>query len=70
MEATYPTLVGEIATRGIKKSAIARACNLSERGFYNKLSGISPFTWPETKIIQSTFFPDIGIEELFAKDEE
>lgn len=65
MDIKYPVLAGEIARRGIKKKAIAQACGLSEKSFYNRMAGKNPFTWPETRIIQSTFFPDIPKEKLF-----
>ena len=65
MDAKYPNLASAIEQRGIKKKAIALACSISEKGFYNKYTGKHPFTWPETKTIQSTFFPDIPIDMLF-----
>lgn len=65
----YPILIGEIAKRGIKKTAIARQLGISERTLYNKLSGIVDFTWPEVLAIKSCFFPDIDPQQLFAKAE-
>jgi len=67
MDTRYPELASAIERRGIKKKVIALACDLSEKGFYNKYTGKHPFTWPETKKIQSTFFPDIPIDRLFAE---
>ena len=64
--AYYPILVGEIAKRGIKKSAMARQLNISDRTLRNKLSGISAFTWPEVLSINSCFFPEMDPRELFS----
>lgn len=65
MKERYPNLIGAIAMRGIKKTAIAKALNISERAFYNKLHGISSFTWNEVCVINKRFFPDMDKEELF-----
>lgn len=65
MVAVYPTLVGEIAKRGIKKSAIAKHIGISERALYNKLSGVASFTWEEVKEINACFFPDFDPTTLF-----
>ncbi|WP_294500345.1 hypothetical protein [uncultured Gemmiger sp.] len=61
----YSVLIRKIAERGIKKSAIAQAAGMSPRALNRKLSGKSPFTWPEALIIQHAFFPDIAKDELF-----
>lgn len=66
----YPTLIGEIAKRGIKKNAIARQLGISERTLYNKLYGIAEFTWPEVLSINSCFFPDYDLASLFARAEQ
>lgn len=65
MKEKYPNLIGAIAIRGIKKNAIAKALNISNRAFYNKLHGRSSFTWREVCIINNRFFPDMDKEELF-----
>lgn len=65
---TYPTLSREISSRGIKLRVIASAINISERTLYNKIRGIRPFTWDEVKVIQSRFFPDISVDDLFEKE--
>lgn len=70
MNVKYPNLIKEIAVRGIKKKAIANQLDISERSFYSKLNGDVSFTWEETGIIQSCFFPDKTKEELFAPGEE
>lgn len=67
MKAIFPNLAGEIAKRGIKKCAIASALGISSRTLYCKMSGDTPFTWPETCVIRDTFFPDMSKDELFAR---
>ena len=66
MEIAYPNLRAEIARRGIKKTAMARCIGVTDRAFYNKLSGISTFTWPEACKIRDQFFPDMEKDVLFA----
>lgn len=62
----YSTLVGEIAKRGIKKKTIAESIGICGKSLNNKLSGKSPFTWPEVVIIRERFFPDMDTDILFA----
>ena len=62
----YPVLAGEIAKRGIKKKDIAERIGVCIKSLSNKLSGISPITWPEVLLIRDQFFPDMAPEELFA----
>lgn len=70
MTVIFPTLVGEIAKRGIKKSVIAERLNISERSLYNKLSGISSFTWEEVCTITNNFFPDMDSTRLFTRADD
>lgn len=65
MVVAYPVLTGEIAKRGIKKKAIAQSINVCRKTLDNKLSGKTPFTWPEVKTILHRFFPDMAPDELF-----
>lgn len=60
-------LSSEIAKRGVKKSAIAAFLDLSERAFYNKLMGVSSFSWDEACAIRDNFFPDMDKDDLFAR---
>ena len=62
----YPRLVSEIAMRGIKKVAIAERIGVCRPTLQRKMCGAVPFTWPEACIIQSTFFPDVSKDDLFA----
>lgn len=70
MKAVYPVLISEIAKRGIKKRAIASKIGVSERSFYNKLYGVSSFTWEEICVIADCFFPDMASnkDELFSRE--
>lgn len=66
MNVAYPNLTAEIAKRGIKKNAISKQLNISEKTLYNKLCGKVPFTWPEVCTITSCFFPDMEPFDLFS----
>ena len=68
MGVTYPNFVGEVAKRGIKKTAIAQAANMCTKTLRDKIIGKSEFTLPEAIAIRDTFFPDKDLEHLFAKD--
>lgn len=68
MTPKYNVLAGEIAKRGIKKTTIASATNMSNRALYNKILGVTPFTWPEVCEIQARFFPDMSKDELFSSE--
>lgn len=69
MKAVYPVLAGEIAKRGIKKTALAQGAGMSDRVLRNKMAGKTPFSLPEALAIKNRFFPDFGVEALFKKDE-
>lgn len=66
MVSVYPVLVGEIAKRGYRKSAIAKRMGVSSRTLYSKLAGTTEFTLSEANIIQRDFFPDMDKDSLFA----
>lgn len=65
----YPILRAELAKRGVKKSAVAKALNISYRSFANKLSGQTAWTWPEVCKVNDIFFPDMDKETLFAESD-
>lgn len=67
MSTKFPVLNGEIANRGIAKTAIARALDVSYHSFYNKMTGTSPFTFEEACTIQERFFPDMDLRTLFSR---
>lgn len=60
----YPFLEGKIAERGIKKHTIAERLDITDKSLYNKMSGVSAFTWEEVMTLQSCFFPDIKMDCL------
>lgn len=64
MDIKYGVIVSEIAKRGIKKTVIAKALNVSTKAFNNKITGKSKFTWNEVCILQNNFFPDITKDKL------
>ncbi len=66
----FPTLIGEIAKRGIKKKAIAQRLGICDKSLNNKLNGRVPFTWPEVLLLSQSFFPDMTTEVLFARAEQ
>ena len=53
--------------RGIRMRAVADSIGVSTKSLYNKIEGKSRFSWSETCIIQSRFFPDISKDDLFAE---
>lgn len=61
----FPVLVGEMAKREIAKKTVAQAIGICDKALNNKLSGKTPFTWPEVKKIRHKFFPDIVPDILF-----
>ena len=65
----YPVLRAEIAKRGVKKTAIARALGISNGAFHNKMRGTTDFTWPEVCKMNTIFFPDMDKDTLFAEGE-
>lgn len=68
MKSTYPVLDAERAARGISKKAIYSKLGITARSYYNKTHGISPLGWNEACVIQTTFFPDVSKDKLFANN--
>lgn len=68
MQQTFPTLITEIARRGIKKKTLAESVGICGKALKNKLDGKTAFQLDEVREIQRTFFPDIPIDELFAAE--
>lgn len=62
----YPVLVSEIARKGIRKSVMAKQLGMNSKTFYNKLNGVTEFSWPEIRLMRDTFFPDIKLEDLMS----
>ena len=70
MNIAFPTLTGEIAKRGIKKTVIAERIGVSVRTLYDKMAGKTSFTWEEANAIHSVFFPDIEKDTLFKRSDD
>lgn len=64
----FPVLEGQIAARGIRKTAIAKCIGCSDRTLYNKLIGKAPFSWDEVNVMNITFFPDMEPADLMRTD--
>ncbi len=63
----YPALEREIAGRGIKKKDIAESIGVCYKALSNRMTGKTPFTWPEVCKIRNTFFPDMENDVLFSE---
>ena len=63
----YPELIGEMAKRGVKQTAIARMLGITPRTLYGKLSGESDFKLSEANKIHERFFPDVDKDTLFRR---
>lgn len=59
-----------IFDRGIKMSAVAKHIGVSTRALYNKIEGVSSFTWDEVCSIQKQFFPDMLKDDLFVENDK
>lgn len=67
MDIAYPNFVGEVAKRGIKKTAIAQTANMCTKTLREKIVGKSEFSIGEATVIRDTFFPDQTLEYLFER---
>lgn len=65
-EIKYPVLASEIARKGIRKSVMAKQLGMDSKTFYNKLNGVTEFSWPEIRLMRDTFFPDMQLEDLMS----
>lgn len=61
----YPNLISAMAVREVPKNAIANSIGVSVKALQNKLNGKTEFKLREAEKIQSDFFKDIPILELF-----
>ena len=66
----YPNLVGEMAKNQITKRALAQEIGICERAMTNRLSGKTPFTWPEVRRIRRVFCPTLTLDYLFSSADE
>jgi hypothetical protein len=65
-EVRYPTLIGEIAKRRLQKTEIAKQLGMDSKTFYNKLNGVTEFSWPEVNSLRDAFFPDMQLDDLMS----
>ena len=61
----YRELLGEMVKKGITRKTIARELKISDKTLFNKLNGITEFTWSEIKLIRKIVAPDKKLEDLF-----
>lgn len=66
----YSFLRGEMYRVGITISALASQIGVSEKTMRNKISGETPFTWPEALAVRRIVSPEKSMEELFACDDD
>ena len=66
----YPLLESEMLKAGIKKKQIAQQIGITEKALTNKLSGKAPFKWVEVCTLQESFFPHVGLKELFTEADQ
>lgn len=64
----YSTLKAEIARKEMKFAEIARACDMLESTFSNKINGRSPWNLPECVKVKDVLGVDMPIDELFKED--
>ncbi len=65
----FPAFTGLLLNKANLKDA-ANALGVSYKTFYNKLNGITQFTWREVCILHDTFFPNFTIDEIFDRWKE
>jgi len=63
----YPNLRAEMARYGVRPKDITKALDLSPKSVSNKMSCRTGFTLDEAIKIRDTFFPGMGMDDLFAK---
>lgn len=61
-------LQAEIARKRIPQVELANCIDVSDRTIRKKITGESAFTFPEAQMIRDTFFPDLELDYLFAKE--
>lgn len=65
----YRILRAEMVKANLSVAVLASKIGVTEKTLRNKLNGESDFTWPEAQTIRRLVNPNIGIEELFKKDD-
>lgn len=65
----YKLLRTEMVKADLSVAVLASKIGVADKTLRNKLNGKSDFTWPEVQAIKKIVNPNIGIEELFQKDD-
>lgn len=63
-------LKAEMARFGVSVGDISRAIKKSDRAVRDKINEEYDFTFPESKTIRDTYFPELSLEYLFASSTE
>lgn len=64
----YPTLESLLKGRNVRLSEICKSLEIDAKTLWNKRRGKTDFTLSEALKIQSVFFPDIPLEEIFRRE--
>lgn len=70
MKCIYPNFERESRDRNLEYQTMADALGITLRCFKNKLSGVSPISWPQVCLLQTVFFPGMTKEYLFAREKQ
>ena len=65
----YLFLKGEMAKRNISFESISELLGIHRNSVANKINKNSSFSVEEAEAIRKKYFPDIELEELFAKEQ-
>lgn len=66
----YRFLKGEIIKAGYSIKTLAKELGIAEKSLRNKINGSTDFTWTEALAIKRIIKSNMGIEELFTKEEK
>lgn len=66
----FKNLRAEMARQGLTNIQVAKAIEVSEKTFRNKMYGRTEFTRSEMLKIQKSFFPNLTLDYLFEFDEK
>lgn len=70
MDIIYPILAAKLKENHIKLTRLAQLLCITEKSLYNKLRGITPFTWDEVCTVRAAWFPDVSSDDLFERLKE
>lgn len=62
-------LMDAMTQKGISTAALAAVIGVSEKTAYNKIRGISDFTFKEVVAIKSNLFPEYDVCYLFESED-